>query len=371
MRSLLDIILLYSFFILSLSSFQTSFFSELNQEYFGKNLIISPLSAYQILGLTANGANGKTLDEMLLVLGNENLEEVNKINTEILKIAKEFTTIEIANAIMTEFTPKQGFLNAAEKYEASVEALKNVAQVNNWCNEKTHGKIPKIMDELDPNTVMMLLNAIYFKGTWLKEFPENETTVDTFYNLNDESQAKKIDFIHIKEYFSYYEDTEMQVVEMPYTKDSMSAVIILPNQEIDINDFIAKLDDEKIQKIIKRFGNQIVELTMPKFELEFSSLLNDVLQKMGMKEAFDQGLADLTGMRDENDIYVGKVLQKSYLKVDEKGTEAADVTAVVINTKSLPKTYKVKVDRPFLFMLRNKKLPQDYDMIFMGKIEEL
>jgi serpin B len=334
-------------------------------------LILSPLSAYQILGLTANGANGKTLDEMLLVLGNENLEELNKINTEILKIAKEFTTIEIANAIMTEFTPKQGFLSAAEKYEASVEALKNIAQVNNWCNEKTHGKIPKIMDELDPNTVMMLLNAIYFKGTWLKEFSENETTVDTFYNLNDESQAKKVDFIHIKEYFSYYEDTEMQVVEMPYTKDSMSAVIILPNQETDINEFIAKFDDEKIQKILKRFGNQIVELKMPKFELEFSSLLNDVLQKMGMKEAFDQGLADLTGMRDENDIYVGKVLQKSYLKVDEKGTEAADVTAVVINTKSLPRTNKVKVDRPFLFMLRNKKLPQDYDMIFMAKIEEL
>ena len=371
MKSLLSIILLISFFILSSCAFQTSFFSELNKEHIGNNLIISPLSAYQILGLTANGANGKTLEEMLLALGNENLDEVNKINTNILKIVKEFTTIEIANAIMTEFTPKENFLSVAEKYEASVEDLKSVTQVNNWCNVKTHGKIPKIMDELDPNTVMILLNAIYFKGTWLKEFPENETTIDTFYNLKDESKAKKVDFIHIKEYFGYYEDNEMQVVELPYTKDSMSAVIILPSEEIDINEMIAKLDDDKIQKIVKRLGNQIVDLKMPKFELEFSSLLNDVLQKMGMKEAFDEVFADLTGMRDENDIYVGKVLQKSYLKVDEKGTEAADVTSVVINTKSLPRTNKVNVDRPFLFMLRNKKLPQNYDMIFMAKIEEL
>lgn len=371
MKSLLNITLLFIFFCLSSSAFQTSFFKEINKEFIGNNLIISPLSAYQVLGLTANGANGKTLEEMLLALGNENLDELNKINTEILKISKEFTTIEIANAIMTLFTPKDNFINIAQKYESSIESLKNVAQVNNWCNIKTHGKIEKILDQLDPNTVMILLNAIYFKGTWLKEFPENETVIDTFYNMNKESEAKKVDIMTIKEYFNYYEDNEMQIVELPYTKDSMSAIIILPKEEIDINDFISELNDEKIQKLEKRMGNQIVELKMPKFELEFSSLLNDILKKMGIVEAFDEVAADFTGLRDENDLYIGKVVQKSYLKVDEKGTEAADVTSVVINTKSIPRTNKMKVDRPFLFMLRNKKLPQDYDMIFMAKIEQL
>ena len=352
-------------------TFQTSFFQEINKQFINKNVVISPLSAYQILGLTANGANGQTLEQMVLALGNEDLEELNKINIEILNNSKDFTTIEIANAIMTAFNPKEQFLNTALEYESTVEDLKGVTQVNNWCNLKTHGKIEKILDELDPNAVMILLNAIYFKGTWAKEFPENGTVANDFYNFNDETKVAKKDFMSIREYFNYYEDKEMQSIELPYTKDSMSAIIILPNQDIDINDFIQDLNDEKLQKIIKRMNKQEVALKLPKFELEFSSLLNDVLMEMGMIDAFDQGKADLTGMRDIKDIYVSRVVQKSYLKVDEKGTEAAAVTVVEITTKSMPRYNRMNVNRPFLFMLRNNKFPQNYDMIFMAKIEEL
>ena len=220
---------------------------------------------------------------------------------------------------------------------------------------------------------MMLLNAIYFKGTWLKEFPENKTVANSFYNLNDESKVAKVNFMSIKEDFSYYGDNEMQIIELPYTKDSMSAVIILPSKEVDINDFVSDLNDDKLQKLMKRMSKEKVELKLPKFELEFSSELNDVLQKMGMIDAFDEGKCDLTGMRDLRDIYIGKVLQKTYLKVDEKGTEAAAVTAVIVVTKSLPRdnTIRMIVNRPFLFFLRNKKLPVNYEMIFMAKIEEL
>ena len=114
-----------------------------------------------------------------------------------------------------------------------------------------------------------------------------------------------------------------------------------------------------------------VELKLPKFEIEFSCLLNDVLQKMGMVDAFDQDKADLTGMRETKDIYIGKVLQKTYLKVDEKGTEAAAVTAVEVVTKSLPRITRMNINRPFLFFLRNNKLPLNNEMIFMAKIEEL
>ena len=113
-----------------------------------------------------------------------------------------------------------------------------------------------------------------------------------------------------------------------------------------------------------------VELKLPKFELDFSCLLNDVLQKMGMINAFVADKADFTGMRDIKDIFIGKVIQKTYLKVDEKGTEAAAVTAVVFYN-SLPRNIKMNVNRPFLFFLRNKKLPINYEMIFMAKIEEL
>ena len=127
MKYIIYLTFLFLCFFFSSCSFQTSFFKEINKNFIKKNLIISPLSAYQILGLTANGANGKTLEQMLLALENETLEDLNNINIEILKTSKDFTTIEIANAIMTTFNPKEKFLSTASKYESSVEELKNVA----------------------------------------------------------------------------------------------------------------------------------------------------------------------------------------------------------------------------------------------------
>lgn len=373
MKSLLNIIfLILSSLYLSSCSFQTTFFKEINTQYKGKNVIVSPLSAYQVLGLTTNGANGQSQEEMLLALENKDLEELNEINSEILKVSKEFSTIEIANAIMTAFTPKEKFVDIALQYESSIEPLKSVTQVNNWCNLKTHGKIPKIMDQLPPNTVMVLLNALYFKGEWVKEFSENLTTTRAFYNFNDESKSTQIPMMLAKDNYNYYEDSQQQIIEIPYKKDYMSAVIILPSQSIDINKYISKLDDDTIQKLIKKMSTKEVQLQLPKFELEFDSTLNEILQKMGMVQVFDQSLADLSGMRDEKDIYIGQVLQKTYLKVDEKGSEAAAVTAVVVQTKSMPlNNNRMIINRPFLFMLRNKKLPQNYEMLFMAKIEQL
>ena len=373
MKSLLNIIfLILSLLYLSSCSFQTTFFKEINTQYKGKNVIVSPLSAYQVLGLTTNGANGQSQEEMLLALENKDLEELNEINLEILKVSKDFSTIEIANAIMTAFTPKEKFVDIALQYESSIEPLKSVTQVNNWCNLKTHGKIPKIMDQLPPNTVMVLLNALYFKGEWVKEFSENLTTTRAFYNFNDESKSTQIPMMLAKDNYNYYEDSQQQIIEIPYKKDYMSAVIILPSQSIDINKYISKLDDDTIQKLIKKMSTKEVQLQLPKFELEFDSTLNEILQKMGMVQVFDQSLADLTGMKDEKDIYIGQVLQKTYLKVDEKGSEAAAVTAVVVQTKSMPlNNNRMIINRPFLFMLRNKKLPQNYEMLFMAKIEQL
>ena len=227
------------------------------------------------------------------------------------------------------------------------------------------------MDSLDPNAVMVLLNAIYFKGTWLKEFPENQTSTKAFYNLNDDSNITNIEMMTIKENFNYYEDNKIQMIELPYTKDSMSAIIILPNGDININDFISDLDDDLIQRYLKRMQKNLVQLELPKFELEFSSLLNDALKNMGMVDLFDQGLADLTGLKDSKDIDISRVIQKTYLQVDEKGTEAAAASAVEVVTKSMPKYSRMYVNRPFLFMLRNKNLPTNYEMIFMSKIENL
>ena len=338
----------------------------MNKENIKQNLTISPLSAYQVLGLTANGAKGNTLNQMLDALGNTNLEELNKVNTEILSIFKSFSSIEIANAIMTKVKPKQTFLDAAEQYEATVEPLNSVEQVNSWCNLKTHGKIPTIIDEIAGNTLMLLLNAIYFKGIWKTEFDPKNTTKKIFYNFGE--NEVEVDTMRVREKFNYYYDRQVQVIEMPYTKDSMSAVIILPYQGKDINEFIADLDDGKIHGYLKKMTEEIVDLELPKFTLEFSAELNDVLKSMGMVLPF-QGNADFTGIIDGS-VYIDKVIQKTYLSVDEHGTEAAAVTIVDIR-KNGPSYYSMAINRPFIFMLRNKNLPQNYEMMFMSKIEQL
>ena len=373
MKSLLfNLYIIIISFNLSLSSFQTSFLKQMNKDYLKKNLIISPLSAYQVLSLTTNGAKGKTLQEMLLSLSSENLEKLNEMNLAILNTAKQFKSIEIANAVMTAFIPEEKFTNMAYTYEATVEALRDIDQVNYWCKVKTHEKIKKILDSIEPNTMMILLNAIYFKGIWTKQFDPEYTRKMIFHNFGDEKNGVDVEMMYIKEQFKYYEDESAQVIEIPFNKDSASAIIFLPKIDNNINYFIAELDEKKIKEYLDRMESYNVDLSLPKFELEFSSELNKVLQKLGMKEAFDPGKADLTGMRKEGNIYISKVIQKTYLKIDEAGAEAAAVTAVVIKTRGFdPNNRRMVVNRPFLMIIKSKDLPQNYDTLFMAKIEKL
>ena len=169
------------------SSFQTSIVSETNVDNKGKNLLLSPLSMFQVLGLTTNGAYGTTQKEMLSTLQVESLDELNSVNLKLIEIIKKFTTVELANGVMTIFDPIKSFLKVCDKYEAPVEKLVSLEQVNDWCAEKTHGKITEILDELDPATVMLLLNAVYFKGDW--EYPFNPDK--TYSGLFGSAKAKQ------------------------------------------------------------------------------------------------------------------------------------------------------------------------------------
>jgi serpin B len=368
MKSTLSFICFLLNIFLASNSFQTSLFKTLNKEYINKNLLISPLSVFQVLGLTANGAKGETLNQMLSVLENSNIADVNTINKLILLAINNFQSVEIANAIMTIKEPKSTFLQVGRLYQATVDTLRSAAQVNNWCNLKTHGKITEIIEEIEPNTVMMLLNALYFEGQWQTEFDTKNTTKRDFYHLGGTKRATKVDSMALYERFNYYDDREVQIVEMPYKDDSMSAVVILPNNGININDYIESLDDFKLQKYFKRMNNEIVELHLPKFSFECSSLFNTALQKMGMTVPFG-GEADFSGILDEF-IYISKVIQKSFLSVDEHGTVATSVTSEAINVRGEgPRVFDV--NRPFLFLIRNTLLPTNNEMLFMSKVEDL
>ena len=346
----------------------------MNKDKVGENLIISPLSIFQALSLTANDAKEETLSEMLDLLESDSLKELNKINLEIISIIQDFTTLDVANAVMTRFTPLKSFSEISEQYLAPVEPLKSAEQVNSWCSNKTHGKIPKILEELSEETLVMILNAVYFKGEWRLPFEVEATTKLPFYNFGKD--LEEVDTMRQIESFLYYEDKNVQAIQLRFLEDFMSAIIILPAEETDINKYINTLSTTKeYNKITEGFNYAKVDLQLPKFEVTFSEILNGILADLGMYNAFDSKSADFSGLREGGGLFISKVIHKTYLKVNEEGTEAAAVTAIAMDGIAMhdgeEKIYEMKVNRPFLFLLKNLKLPEGFDLVFMSKIEKV
>ena len=374
MRYILSIILTCLLISSLNASFQSTLFNKMNKEKKGENLIISPLSIFQILSLTANGAKEQTLTEMLELLQCENIDQLNQINYRILIAFEKFSTIDIANAIMTKFTPVEEFTTIAKRYLATIEPLISVDQVNEWCYNKTHGKIDKILKELDPFTLIILINAVYFKGEWRSKFQSTLTKPLPFYNLG--SEEINVDTMIQIGHFNYYEDKKVQAIELNFRKDYMSAIIILPAEGTDINKYIDTLSisNSEYKKIIDGLKYSKVHIQLPKFELRFEQKLNEILKDMGMYDAFIPSVANFTGLREEGDLFISQVIHKTYLKVFEDGCEAAAVTAVDGAGGAMPvkeTIYDMKINRPFLFLLKNSKLPAGYDLVFMSKIEKL
>ena len=356
------------------SQFEFNLLSRINLDKKGENLIISPLSIYQVLSLTANGAKGETLSEMFYVLRADTLDEVNQINYKILSTIKNFKTLEIANGVMTRFTPLDSFRTIAENYQAPFEPLVSLEQVNNWVNEKTHGKIDKILDYLNPETVMLLLNAIYFNGEWTHQFEKELTKSLPFYNFGTEEVM--VDTMSQIEYFNYYEDKKAQIIELKFNEDCMSAIIILPTYLIDINSYVRYLpvSHEEFPNALKQLKRTKVHLQLPKFEVNFSEELNQILKDFGMYDAFSPNDADFSGIRKGGGLYISTAIHKTFLKVHEYGTEAAAVSVIGMDELIYPdddKIYDMKINRPFLFFLKNSKLPEGHNLVFMAKIEKI
>ena len=358
-------------------SFQISLFNQINSKNKGKNLTISPLSIFQSLSLVTNGANEETKNELLKLLDNKGMEEINELNLRIIYEIKEMSSIEIANAIMTRISPLPNFVKIAkENYLSEIQPLRNAKQINKWCNEKSHGKIKEIVNEIDDNIFMIILNAVYFKGQWINPFKKELTSKQIFYNFNSEKDGKYVDTMKITEHFKYFKDSNLQAIELPFKKDTMSALIILPNQNININEFINILDDdnEYLYTIIDNLKHSKVYLEMPKFEITYKESLKEVLKNMGVKLAFNTK-ADFSKIRSQNDLMIDEIIHKTYLKVNEDGAEAAAITMITMkNMGMIPRPeiiYKMIINRPFLFILRNSKLPKNYDISFISKIEQI
>ena len=219
-----------------MNSFQMKIFKSISISLKGKNLVISPLSIYHILSLTANGAVGDTKKEILRVLGNENQEEMNENNKLIKSIINNFQTVEFANSIFSRIMLLPTFIEKTKDYKAKINELKDENQINNWCSEQTHGLIKKIVEQITPEDIIVLINAIYFKGIWKIQFNERFTQEREF--LNHQKEKKLINFMYSKESYRYFENSNIQAISLDYGKDNMEALIILPKNEYDINNYI-------------------------------------------------------------------------------------------------------------------------------------
>ena len=359
-------------------SFQLELFNELNKIYLGKNLIISPLGIFQILSLTTNGAKEETRAQMLEALKANNIEELNKINYEILSEIEYRKSLKISNKIISKFTPLKNFCDIAEKYSSSINSYQDLKKISNNISSEIHGKIPINLEPLSPLEVMILVNTIYFNNAWIFEFDEKLTKKLPFYNHG--KKEIKVETMSQQNIFNYYEDEKIQMIELKFVADDMTSIVILPNDKIDINTYINDISNSKkeFSSLFSKLTPKNVYLELPKFEQQFSENLNQILINMGMKKAFDKNLADFSGITESTNIYIERVEHFTYLKIDEKIVEGAAKTMIrmyegeaLIERPILDnKIYIMKINRPFLFLIRCSELSKCQDMIFMSKIEE-
>ncbi len=357
------------------NKFGLKLFREICAEEKESNVFISPLSVSMALGMTYNGANGETQEAMqnALELSGLSLEEVNQSYKSLIELLTGLdpkVRFDIANSIWYRqgWNFEQDFLNLCKEYfDALVTGLdfgsSDAAKtINAWVDQSTNGKINKIVDDsIGDAFVMFLINAIYFNGTWTYQFDPDLTKDDKF--ILPDGTKKPCKMMSQQGDFRYLFNSVFQAVDLPYGDGEFSMTVFLPCPEADINSLIAEFTQENWDEWVSSFSEQSLQLFLPRFKLECEFGLNQVLKSMGMDIAFDPNRADFTRMFKPGGIWIDAVKHKTFVEVNEEGTEAAAVTSVGIVDVSLPPT--VRVDRPFVFALREN---HSQTILFIGKV---
>jgi serpin B len=327
------------------------------------NMLISPLSLSLALAMTANGAEGKTAEGMLSTMGfqGQGKDDMNtyyqKMVTALLE-ADPKTTFEVANSIWADerIGVKKSFTDVTKKYylsevyPADFKTQATVDKINKWCSDKTHGKIPVIMDGPNPELVMALVNALYFKGTWSFDF-DDKIKKEDFTTLKGSKSKVEMMTAELKAYAEY---DGFSMVNLPYGNGAFSMYVILPSKDEDFGKAVERFDASTYQGLCRSLGSAKVNLKLPKFTFDYNTTLTNVLKELGMSLAFSN-LADFSAMAEES-LKISLVKQKTFIDVNQKGTEAAAVTFVGMMTTGAmpiePKTVDFFADRPFLFVIR-------------------
>ena len=360
------------------NKFGLKLFREIVKTEKDSNVFISPLSVSMALGMTYNGANGETQEAMqqTLELSGLTLQEVNEAYKNLIELLRGLdpkVRFQIANSIWyrQDLTPEEEFLNLCKEYfDALVRAMDfadpNAAKIiNGWVYENTNGKIERIVgDRISPETVMFLINAIYFKGTWTYQFDE-ESTRDTLFTLPD-GTAKPCKMMAQRGFYEHFSNDDFKAVDLPYGDGDFSMTIFLPSPKTDIDSLIGEFNPENLSYWLSCFSSDSGDIFFPKFKLEYDLGLNQVLKMMGMEIAFTDA-ADFSKMYKDGGVCIDTVIHKTFVQVNEEGTEAAAVTVVGTEISIHPSDFHMRVDRPFVFMIRENK---SQTILFIGKIVE-
>jgi serpin B len=287
------------------------------------------------------------------------------------------TQLGIANSIWYRqgLAVDASFLNTTRgAFDAEVQSVDfgnvpaTLATVNGWANTQTHGRIPSILESVDPSDVMYLLNAIYFKGSWRLRFDSALTQNAPFHAANGVSQTVRL--MHKQDTLLYLETPALQAVDLAYGNGAFRMTIVLPAVGTNIDAFAASINRTDWNAWTQSLHSQKIILELPRFTLAYERKLNDDLTAMGMGIAFDPQRADFTRIASvaPERLFISFVKQKAFVAVDEVGTEAAAVTAVGITVTSMPVIPTMRVDRPFVFAIRERL---SGTILFMGKITTL
>ena len=351
------------------------------------NPVLSPMSAYLALGMVGLGAKEDTLAEFELAMGPHFKTTAAELMQSIpswmtAKEDAEVLPLNVANSVWVDDTmnPEEAWLQevndlfAAEVYQGvlSSEAIKR--DINEWVEKKTNSLIKEFLSEpFDIETKLALLNAIYFKGDWVNEFEKTNTYKEDFTTID--KGIKKVDMMHDYGRNEFYvKNDNLDGVVMDYRNGSMAMMVLKPTAGQTVREMYENLTYEEFHALLDNGTVQNIKLKIPKFEVEFDKNLNETLQNMGLRLAFDDTKADFTGIGyTENGLplYISLVRQKAVVKLDEEGTEAAAVTMVVMNecTSAMPVEQPIEVffDEPFLYMIMDK---ESRTPLFIGVMDD-
>lgn len=344
----------------------------------GHNVMLSPLSISLALSMTLNGAEGSTKADMISALGLNGLsvDEINQIYSDLiaaLKKADPGVVMNIANSIWIRksFPVLEPFIATNQKYyDARVERLDfNQAAlntINSWVNEKTNAKIPRILDQISSEEIMFLINAIYFNGKWQIQF-EKSRTQDGAFSLGSGGSVN-VPLMKVKDRYGYSEQSGYEALKMPYGRGKFAMIILLPDLGKTSDQLVKQMSPSVWENLkIALDSPSMVDVWLPRFKFTWESDLNDLLSSLGMSVAFSADQADFSKINSDGHLFITKVKHKTFIDVNEEGTEAAAATSVGIGVTSVgPGGLEFHVTRPFLFFITEE---DSGAILFAGKVE--